>query len=246
MNHSGCSVTHGWSGAHCSARSSATSMPSSLRARHERVEVGERAQLRVDRVVPALGRADGPRRADVLGHRDHAVVRALAVDRPDRVNRRQVDHVEAHAGDPVEFFRGGLERAVHRLARLVHAAGRAREQLVPGAVQRARAVDPQLVLAAAGDQVADRVGEHVPLDRLGQRLGDPRGQRQRGVAQRGRPRRPASSSRRCAGSAAPPGPAAARRTPGRWPAPSGLCAAPTLTSTACRQVAHGSLHASTR
>ena len=30
VNHSGCSVTHGWSGAHCSAKSSATSMPSSL------------------------------------------------------------------------------------------------------------------------------------------------------------------------------------------------------------------------
>src|SRR6266571_4703411 len=30
VNHSGCSFTHGWSGDACSARSSATSMPSSL------------------------------------------------------------------------------------------------------------------------------------------------------------------------------------------------------------------------
>ena len=29
VNHSGCSRAHGWSGAHCSAKSSATSMPSS-------------------------------------------------------------------------------------------------------------------------------------------------------------------------------------------------------------------------
>ncbi len=29
VNHSGCSLTHGWSGEHCSAKSIATSMPSS-------------------------------------------------------------------------------------------------------------------------------------------------------------------------------------------------------------------------
>src|SRR5450759_3159291 len=29
VNHSGCAATHGWSGEHCSARSSATSIPSS-------------------------------------------------------------------------------------------------------------------------------------------------------------------------------------------------------------------------
>ena len=32
VNHSGCAVTHGWSGEHCSAMSSATSMPRSRAA----------------------------------------------------------------------------------------------------------------------------------------------------------------------------------------------------------------------
>src|ERR1700712_903585 len=84
VNHSGCEVTHGWSGAACRARSRATSMPSS-RVRS--------TKARKSSCVPSSGWTD------VVGVRDQGVVPALAVHLPDRVDRWQVDHVEAHVGD---------------------------------------------------------------------------------------------------------------------------------------------------
>ncbi len=80
--------------------------------RDEVVEVLERAQLRVDRVVPALVGADRPGRSDVLGAGHQRVVPALAVDLADRVDRRQVDHVEAELGDLRQPAGRVLERAV--------------------------------------------------------------------------------------------------------------------------------------
>ena len=62
-------------------------------------EVLQRAEFGMDRVVAALGRADRPRRADVGRPGDQRVVAALAVDPADRVDRRQVEHVEAHRRD---------------------------------------------------------------------------------------------------------------------------------------------------
>ena len=66
VNHSGCSVTHGWSGAHCSARSRATSSPSA-RPRSRRRRSPRTCPVRVDGVVAAVGGADGPGRAGVVG-----------------------------------------------------------------------------------------------------------------------------------------------------------------------------------
>ena len=86
----------------------------------EVVEVVDRAQLRVHGVVAALVAADRPRRADVLGRGGDRVVAALAVHLADRMDRRQVHHVEAHLGDARQRLRRGGERAVHRLALLVH------------------------------------------------------------------------------------------------------------------------------
>ena len=79
-------------------------MPSSrVRATKARKSV-HRAELRVDGVVPALGAADRPRGADLVGPDVGGVaagelrrVRTLAVHPADRVDRRQVDDVEAHA-----------------------------------------------------------------------------------------------------------------------------------------------------
>ena len=68
--------------------------------------------------------------AGVVGAGDERVVAALAVLAPDRVDRREVEDVEAVLGD-----RGDL------LLDRVQAAPRAREQLVPGAEARAHAVD---------------------------------------------------------------------------------------------------------
>ncbi len=122
VNHSGCSATHGWSGAHCSARSSATSRPSSPALRTNASKSSSVPSSRVDRVVAALGRADRPRRADVVRLGDQRVVAALAVDLADRVDRRQVDDVEAHRGDGRQPLGRGRERAVHRWADRVPAA----------------------------------------------------------------------------------------------------------------------------
>ena len=153
-------------------------------ARDERVEVVDRAQLGVDRVVAALGRADGPRRADVAGPGVHGVVAALAVHGADGVDRGQVDDVEAHRRDAVELLGRGDERAVHRAAGLVAPAGGAGEELVPGAELRAHAVDVDLQRTAAGDQLADRPLRHDRVHGREQRGRDPGVQRQRGVAQR--------------------------------------------------------------
>ena len=69
-----------------------------LGPRHERGEVLLGAEVGVDGVVPAVRRADRPRRPHVVRPGGQGVVRALAVGRADRVDRRQVDHVEAHRG----------------------------------------------------------------------------------------------------------------------------------------------------
>lgn len=54
------------------------------------------AQLGVNRLVPALGAANGIRTARIVGSGGQGIVRAFAVTAPDRVNRREVQHIEAH------------------------------------------------------------------------------------------------------------------------------------------------------
>ena len=65
---------------------------------HQGHEVVLGAQVGVDGGVAALGRADGPRAADVVGPGVEGVVAALAGGGADGVDRREVDHVEAHGG----------------------------------------------------------------------------------------------------------------------------------------------------
>ncbi len=96
----------------------------------ERAQVRLRAELGMDRVVAAGGVPDRPRRAWIVGRRGERVVAALAVRQPDRVDRRQVDDVEAEFGERWELLRHPGE-----------AAPRAREHLVPGAEPGAEAVD---------------------------------------------------------------------------------------------------------
>ena len=178
VNHSGCSVTHGWSGAHCSARSSATSRPVLARPAATNVaEVGQRAQLGVDRVVAALGRADRPRRADVGRLGGQRVVPALAVDPADRVDRRQVDHVEAHRGDAGQPPGRGGEGAVPAACRPVdHRALGAGEELVPGGEERPLPVDPERV---RGRRVTSSRTGCARAGRPARAPGDPYAQRQR-------------------------------------------------------------------
>ena len=97
------------------------------------------------------------------------VVGALAVDLADRVDRRQVDDVEAHRGDGVEPLGGGLEGAAGDLAGLgvLRRALGAREELVPAAEERLGAVGVRRVGALDGEQLADRVARERPRSSCG-------------------------------------------------------------------------------
>ena len=104
--------------------------PELFRVGDEGAELLLGAERRVDRVVPALLGADRPRAADVALRRGLGVVPALAVRVPDRVDRRQVEDVEAELGE-----------ARQQLADAGEAAPRAREELVPRAEAAEHAVD---------------------------------------------------------------------------------------------------------
>ena len=150
----------------------ATSRPSLARPGHEVVEVGDRAEVRVDRVVAAGRGADRPRRARVIGTGGQRVVPALARRRPDRVHRRQVDDVEPHRRDLIQPPRGGAERSRHRAApaeRVDPGPLRARKELIPGAVQRPLPVHDQ--------RAPVRVGGQFPERELGDGLGHLGGER---------------------------------------------------------------------
>ena len=135
--------TQGWSGAHCTAKSSATSSPSAAAPRDKAAETGERAELGMDRAVAALGRADRVRAAGIAGRGREGVVAALAVDAADRMDRRQIDHVEAHRrdlGQPRDaIVEGGALRRGAALAAWKH--------LVPRGKAREPPVDDHLELA---------------------------------------------------------------------------------------------------
>jgi len=99
----------------------------------EPVEVVDRAERRIDRVVAAELGADRPRAARVALLRAQRVVLPLSVRRPDRVDRREIDDVEAELGE----LRQDVEQAFEP-------APRAREELVPRAEPRALPVDVEL------------------------------------------------------------------------------------------------------
>src|SRR6185369_13268074 len=69
--------------------------PERFRGFNETAKVLERAEPGMHGLVPAFARADRPRAADVVGLCLQRVVLALALVPPDRVDRRQVQHVEA-------------------------------------------------------------------------------------------------------------------------------------------------------
>ena len=101
--------------------------PVLVRCRDEPAEIVERAELRMDRVVPALLAADRVGAAEIAGRRRQRVVAALAVLLADRMDRREIEDVETHLADIGEAADHVVERAV-----AVRVAGlRARKQLVP-------------------------------------------------------------------------------------------------------------------
>ena len=159
-----------------------------------RVEVLERAELGVDR---RRGRPPPSRSPTGCPDRpwpaSSVLFRPLRFVVPDRVDRRQVDDVEAELGE--------LAAAPASTPR--EAAPRAREELVPGAEARALAVDVDLErrrASSSSERSVARVGERL-LDR--QRLDAV----ERRALGRARSRGPPGPRRPCAGA-----PGATRRS----------------------------------
>ena len=107
--------------------------PGLPRRRDEVVELLQRPQLGVDRVVAALRAPDRPGAAGVALGRLQRVVAPLAVRGADRMDRRQIDDVEAELGQVGQHLLDALETAPA-----------AREELVPGAEPRAQPLDVDL------------------------------------------------------------------------------------------------------
>ncbi|MNS60425.1 hypothetical protein D3C72_934220 [compost metagenome] len=120
---------------------------------HQAAEVVAAAQLRVNCLVAAFRAADGIRAARVAGLRREGIVAALAVLHADRMDGREVQHVEAHVAD----HRQALVHIIEGAVALGAVGDRAREQLVPTGELRGRAVDIDGEFTAAG-QVAAVLG----------------------------------------------------------------------------------------
>ena len=146
-------------------------------------EVLERAEARMHGLVSAFAAADRPGTSGIVRRGAGAVVGALALDFADRMDRRQIEDIEAHRGDIGEESLDVRQRAV--LAG--PSGGGARKHLVPGREARALAVDldgerrvvtlDELRVGAAPRELAQRLAlrQQGPLlagaHRIGERLG---------------------------------------------------------------------------
>src|SRR6185312_11845146 len=126
LNHSGWSVSHGWSAEHWIAKSRQISTPT----RRPSATSASKSSS-----VPRSGWIASwpPVASRIAGGSDESVVGALAVREADRVDRRQVEDVEAE-----------LRQAGQLAADTLETAPGAREQLVPGPEPCPFAVDVEL------------------------------------------------------------------------------------------------------
>src|SRR5205085_11527263 len=123
-----------------------------LGAPAQELEVFERAELRMDALVPSLLRSDGPGAARIVGLGGEAIVAALAMGDPDRMDGRQVKDVEAELRH--------VRQASGAIAQGPVTASwtrRAREHLVPCAEGGTFAIDlnPEHTLVGRGGKVRD-------------------------------------------------------------------------------------------
>ncbi len=207
-------------------------------------EILERAELRRDVLVAAAVRAwlvaiaDRVRHAGLAGLAAHRVVAALARGDADRVDRRKIDHVEAHRLRVVDA-REAVAKSRPVVATPLCAP---RKKLVPLRKQRALAVDVNLGIAAARVVLRRKRGRQrerlhfAPSVRRGRQALDecreerrirrrirttPRGRSTRTSAlparQNARARTPARACRR--GCSRPARATARRRTTARAPSP---------------------------
>jgi hypothetical protein len=91
---------------------------------------------RMNRFVSARFAADCPGAPGIVPARAGLVVRRLALGDTDRMDRRQIEHIETHRCDVRQTRFDIRERAVH-----AGVAGRARKQLVPAREARPLAID---------------------------------------------------------------------------------------------------------
>ena len=110
-NHSGCSLIQGWSGEHWMAKSSAISRPCVARRRHQPGEIVEacraRGGWRRGRPPPSRWRRgcrDRPARASGV------LFLPLRWVAADRVDRREIEHVEAEVADVGQLARSRRRR----------------------------------------------------------------------------------------------------------------------------------------
>ena len=110
-----------------------------LARRHQGAEILQRAELRVHGVMAAFGGSDRIGTAGIAFLGLHRIVAALAVGLSDRVDRREIHHVEAHRRD----IRQPRDAIPERAVLPGHRALAARHHLVPCTVAGARPVDHQ-------------------------------------------------------------------------------------------------------
>src|SRR5687767_1979540 len=127
------------------------------------LELLDRAELRVDRIVAAQLAADRPRTPRIIGSGHEGVVRTLSEGRSDGMNGREIDDVEAELGDPRQGALSVAEGAMAlRVIRL-----RARKHLVPRGEAGALTVDgDRQDTAVAGEVARNEVRLHE-LEQLG-------------------------------------------------------------------------------
>ena len=142
MNQSGCSLTQGWSGETLEGDVEGEFHAVVVGGGDEVVEVGEGAELGMDGLVAAFGRADCPGAADVVRVGGGGVVGAFAEGAADGVDGRHVEDVEAHGGDVGQQCFDVGEGAV---AGWVGRSGAGKE-LVPTGEAGALAIDPEMEL----------------------------------------------------------------------------------------------------
>ncbi|MCY1436080.1 hypothetical protein D9M71_521950 [compost metagenome] len=112
--------------------------------RHQSAKVFAGTQLRVNRLVPAFLATNRIGAARIIGTRRQRVVRAFAVAAPDRVDRREIQHIETHVLDHRQPRMHVIEGAMARRA----VGDRAREQFIPAGELRQFALDIHRVLRA--------------------------------------------------------------------------------------------------
>ena len=154
--------------------------PVIARGRNQAGEILERAEFGMKGVMAAILRTDGIRAARIVRRRPQRVVAALAVGAADRVNWREVEHVETEIAD----IRQPLDDIVKRAVAVHITRGGARKQLVPRAERSFLALDQHGEFAGVERKIRANAGAIHQRGGVG---GHQQGQPRRGiVASRGK------------------------------------------------------------